>query len=547
MALGPIQGRRQQGTGFQGVRKLIGANQGQSNLGSNILNRISGVGNQAEQAIGNETNEFNKGVQTATVGKAEGAQNILNRAMNPQGLQGLEYRKEGGDNINPMYYNGQRVDPNNKPQAVQEYLQKQAADRKNGINSGPITDEDVKTFNQAGTYTGPRGLSGNAIQQVGTAGQIGAAGTGQLLQQQVRNKAYNPSLRRFDETLLQRDPNLNKIKEKQIALQGISKQYDEQDKLAKQQAITAEKNIQKQQSDITDKLKGEYTKTTTDVDSQLTEAQGKQEKLKASLQEHLSKGGLTEEDMATLSALGITKDMNLGAISPKDLANLISTNSLTKESLMTPEQLNKLQALGKLSGNQVAGFNPELIGKNNNLFQITPENMSKITNQFNDTGDTKYGKLYADFMNAKNYLNQFNQAVQDKKGNLDTSGAQRLNDAYNTAYRNLKDYGVSQGSWNEEAGRFTRLSDLMSGYSTPRDENGAVIRDSSALRYGVDTFDPATQRALLRDTPAQAEYQQQTQQLGSPNYIPQYTEYVGDDPETGEQIFRDPRTGITTR
>jgi hypothetical protein len=208
--------------------------------------------------------------------------------------------------------------------------------------------------NTAG-YKGPTGLTGEGQGAASKAASVSRQGVGQLLQGQYgRNSAYNPSLRRFDTMLVNRSPELQKIREAQAGISGAGEQYNRLAGYAtdRAQQLTSEHEAFKQNvfKDIADKL----GKTNTDIDTQLNTAKSESDALATRIKEKIKNGSFYEgdPDLDALINSGLDIRSASGAMTRDELANFLESKAgnLTRTNVMSEDQANALRALSAIGG-----------------------------------------------------------------------------------------------------------------------------------------------------------------------------------------------------
>lgn len=308
MALGPNNiGKKQAGTGYQNIRRLIGANQQQSQLGQNIANKLQQRQQGVQQQIEGEKAKFQEGLSQAG--------NLQERETKAQ-------------------------------QAIQRASQ------------GGAGEQDVQQFKQAtAAYQGPTGLSGNVSNTANRAMQMGKSNLGQLLQQQVKRQGYNPNLRRFDEVLLQRDPAAQDIRQKQAALRKLGSQYQESQSAAQGQALLMQAEIkdlnQRLNKGITDTSQGITSTADEALKTKQAESQNKIDRIKSILNN--PNAVASQEDLQVLQELGITPNSDIYDLSREQLLQQINPtyDQMTRQNVMTQQQASALKQLGQLQGKNI--------------------------------------------------------------------------------------------------------------------------------------------------------------------------------------------------
>lgn len=340
---GQPEGRRERGTGFTNISRLLGANAGAGQImGQNLGGRI---GNKAGQLTADVTkagadfasrSEDGKSKATTDIGNVSG---VIN---NPGNLSGL-------------------------------------------------TEEEARRLHEGltgATYTGPTGLEGAdqfAARGTGLLGlsnlaSSGTMGQGMLLRANAaKHSPYSRGQGTLDQFLLGQSPEAQQaIRQGAQQAYGAEQQAGIASNVAEQQAKQYASDIEQQKANVTKDILSNISGMQTQGQEAAKQYLSEADRVKNFLTGNLPQDQLTDEDRKALSDLsqyGLGKveytggDEDLNASILKSLANSMNT-TYSGQYKYTPEQQKAAKNLALISGQPDLGaaiqntdFSTQLLGK----------------------------------------------------------------------------------------------------------------------------------------------------------------------------------------
>jgi hypothetical protein len=328
-AAGPTKG-----TGFTGVGRYLQANVG-SRLGEQVAGRVAQTGQQAQTRLGQAVGQFER--QLGTKPQEPGQQGT--------GLYGQLTAQQ---------------------QAAQSALQRIAgkaaetpAESTQAVDLTP-SQEEVAAYQAVagGQFQAPSGLQdiGDIRSQAQLAGQL-AAGTRDtqgrlgLLRQVVGRgpQQYTKGQSALDALILEQSG--GQLAAARRASAGLERKVGTEEMLAAERARQFGAESERARAGLTSEALAFEKPLTSDITSRLEEFKRQRPEFLSALKGAIDTGELTEEQAAVL---GITEDLGFSNISKEQLKNLITSgidpSDITAQSISTPEQAAKLNALYKLTG-----------------------------------------------------------------------------------------------------------------------------------------------------------------------------------------------------
>lgn len=329
------------GTGFTGVGRYLQANIG-SRLGEQVAGRIAQTGQQAQTRLGQAVGQFGQqlGQQQQQLSQqqqlAQGALQRISSGEQPQVISPIA-QKTG--TIAPI------VSPLKEP--AQE------------VGLTP-SQQEIAAYSAiaGGQFAAPTGLGDiSDIQtQARLAGQLGeatrtGAGRAGLLQQVVGRgpQQYTKGQSALDALILGQAG--GQLAQARRASAGLERQATTQERLAEEQARQFGTQTEAAKRALMGQAAGLESPLKSDIEKSKEEFLKSRSTLESDLSAALAKGELTSEQA---KILGITEPVKTYGLQSAELSNLlrsgISPADVTAQSISTPEQAAKLNALYKLMG-----------------------------------------------------------------------------------------------------------------------------------------------------------------------------------------------------
>lgn len=363
---------RKVGTGFTNLQRVIGANQN-NKLGSSI-----------QQGVGTQVGNAQSGLNTAQ----SGFNQQLGQAQT--GVNKLADTTSG---------------------ALQD------------VTKAAGSDDTVNAFKdlREGSYQGPTGLQNadalknQAYNAQQLANQVNTSGGRQALLQRFASggSQYGQGQQRLDNLILGQTAGTELRDTRRQANNLVNNAANAQN-VAGQQAQA----LQAQRAALVSNVQGQLKGQGSDLEKSLTDraaAMGPEAAAKlASMQDRISKGALTPEDMNFLvSEIKKTNpDFNENTtLYNTDLGSLLNAGSgYSASNVATAEDVARKQALAKLAGQDVANFDPSQVGQASPLLSVNDQAGGVIKS----AGDA-YNTAYAPVQQQVATQNATAQAIKTAK------------------------------------------------------------------------------------------------------------------------------------
>jgi hypothetical protein len=311
------------GSGFTGVGRFLQANVG-SRLGEQVAGRVAQAGQQAQQRLGEAVGRFQTGL-----GKERGTFSAQEAAA-----QSALQRFSGSQQ--PVQ-TGQAVDFNPSQDQIAAYLAASS-----GQYAGPSGLEDIeKVRSQAGLA---QALAG---QTQTTKGRTA------LLQQLLGrgSQQYTKGQTALDALLLGQSS--AQLAQSRRGAAGLEKQLETQERLAEEQARQAGEEFASKGRALKQEAGAIEAPLKSSIQTRLSDFEKNRTELISSLRDAIEKGELTKEQA---DILGIKGDTSTYGLTTEGLKNLITSKisapDINVQSISTPEEAAKLNALFRLTGRQ---------------------------------------------------------------------------------------------------------------------------------------------------------------------------------------------------
>ena len=317
---GPVKQPR--GTGFMGVRRVLGASQG-ARVGQAVTGRLQEAGELARTGLGQARQQFQ--TEAGQVAQTMGSQAELARGA----LAGIA----GGT----------------------------------GAVAGPTAEQQAAFQTLAsGQYKGPIGLAGaedlaTKTMQAQRLGELAGtqAGRQELLRQQFAQRGgYGAKQSALDALILGKTAG-RELAQARTGLTGLEKELTTEQKAAAEQA----RGLKEKTAGLGRELLGGIEREVGELGRTVSEKQKALSEQQKSEYDRLTKalrtGEVEEGDTRTLELLkqaGIEEGSFLGGLSEADISQYVQKATAPElKSVISPEQLARMQALQKLGGTVAEG------------------------------------------------------------------------------------------------------------------------------------------------------------------------------------------------
>lgn len=305
---------------FNNIRKYLDANKGFKAESGGLAGQIAGN-------ITNQASQVQQNVQKA------------GQAFNQQAQQNISQYN------NPDVVKQALADPNQFAQSA-DNLAKFSAIR-DASYGGPKSLQDL---------SGEQGLARLQTQAANVSDQVkqgqSEAGRFNLLKNMYGKPTYTAGQQNLDNLLLQSNPEqLKRIQASRQTASNVNRNLQQSEQSAQQQAAQAQAQAAQIQQTTRGLTNQAVQDTQKSVQDQLPAAQAAQQKAAADFANQIKSGYISPEDLARFQAADPRLQSGMELYGANLLPYVQTAGDIRAETIATPEQYQRFQALGKLLGN----------------------------------------------------------------------------------------------------------------------------------------------------------------------------------------------------